>query len=92
MLSSAEGPKRQLRGYEAECGGAAAGGGGAGGGGGEVVNLTGPIAGQLKALGDANWKERQAAITAIQDIIIKAKPLGCQVRRLLALLVQKYRY
>jgi hypothetical protein len=56
------------------------------------VNLTGPIAGQLKALGDANWKERQAAITAIQDIVIKAKPLGCQVQRLHVLLVQQYRY
>jgi cytoskeleton-associated protein 5 len=43
----------------------------------QIVNLTGPIAAQLKALADANWKERQAAIAAIEDIVVKAKPLGC---------------
>ncbi len=42
-----------------------------------LVNLTGAIGAHLKALGDANWKERQAGLTAVEDIVTKAKPLGC---------------
>jgi len=62
-------PKRQVRG---EDGNAAA----AGGGSDEIVSLTVPIAAHLKALSDANWKERQAAIAAIDDIVTKGRPLG----------------
>ena len=43
----------------------------------EIVSLAGPISAHIKALGDANWKERQAAIAAIDEIVTKAKPLGC---------------
>ena len=65
---TADGPKRQIKGLE---------GGDATADEVQIVNLTGPIAAHLKALSDANWKERQAAITAIEDIVVKAKPLGC---------------
>ena len=67
----AEAPKRQVR-----CEDAASAAAGIGSGD-EIVNLTGPISGHLKAMGDANWKDRQAAIVAIDDIVSKAKPLGC---------------
>jgi hypothetical protein len=63
-----EAPKRQVKGGEEE---AVAGDDAA------LVNLTSAIAGHLKAMGDANWKERQAGITAVEEIIVKAKPLGC---------------
>ena len=65
-------PKRQVRGCDNE--GAAE----EGLGGGEIVSLTAPIAAHLKTIGDANWKERQAAIIAIDDIVSKAKPIGCK--------------
>lgn len=66
-----EAPKRQVRCEDATDVAAA-------GGGDEIVSLTAPISAHLKALGDSNWKERQAAITAIDEIVSKAKPLGCQ--------------
>lgn len=64
----ADGPKRQVKGDEDEAPAAEEG---------TLVNLTSAIAVHLKALGDANWKERQAGITAVDEIITKAKPLGC---------------
>ena len=68
-----EAPKRQVR-----CADEDAAAAGASGAGDEIVSLTGPISAHIKALGDANWKERQSAITAIDEIVSKAKPLGCQ--------------
>jgi cytoskeleton-associated protein 5 len=67
-----EAPKRQVRCVDEVAGAAAAGPGD------EIVNLTAPIAAHIKALGDANWKERQSAIVAIDELVTKAKPLGCQ--------------
>jgi hypothetical protein len=67
-----EAPRRQVRCADEVAGAAAAGAGD------EIVNLTAPIAAHIKALGDANWKERQSAIVAIDELVTKAKPLGCQ--------------
>jgi hypothetical protein len=67
----ADAPKRQVRGCDKDVPAEE------GAGGGEAVSLTAPIAAHLKALGDANWKERQAAIMAIDDIVSKARPIGC---------------
>lgn len=43
---------------------------------GGVVNLTVLVSPHLKAMGDANWKERQAGIIAVDEVITKGKPLG----------------
>ena len=67
---AADGPKRQIKGADSADAAAEEV---------QIVNLTAPIATHLKTLGDANWKERQAALTAIEDIVVKAKPLGCTV-------------
>jgi hypothetical protein len=32
------------------------------------VNLTSLVSPHLKAMGDANWKERQAGITAVDEV------------------------
>jgi cytoskeleton-associated protein 5 len=65
----ADGPRRQVKGGDGGDAGAAEEV--------QIINLTGPVAAHLKALGDANWKERQAALTAIEELVVKAKPLGC---------------
>ena len=49
---------------------------GAAGGEDAIINMTAPISGHIKALGDANWKARPATITAIDEPVTKAKPLG----------------
>lgn len=46
-------------GVEDACAGADEGG---------LVNLASLVAPHLKAMGDANWKERQAGITAVDEV------------------------